>query len=156
MTRNRRLNQGSKMRENNQKPREFDAVLGGGSNIPLNAGVLGGIEGVKMRLDSPTDDTRIAAICEALKYGKEGLELVTKALKEGKLIGSNLSGIDLSGADLRGADLREANLSFANLSEANLELADLRQADLSNAKLQQTNLSGAKLSGANLTGADLT
>ncbi len=144
------------MTENKQQPREFDAVLGGDSNIPLSAGVLGGIEGVKMRLDSPNAETRIAAILEALRYGEEGLNLVIKAFKDGKLIGVNLSGIDLSGADLRGADLREANLSFANLSEANLELADLRKANLSNAKLQQTNLTGAKLSGANLTGADLT
>ncbi|NEP43175.1 MAG: pentapeptide repeat-containing protein [Okeania sp. SIO2H7] len=111
------------MKPEPQKPREFDAVLGGQSNIPLSAAVLGGIEGVKMRLDSGKDETRFAAVFEALKYGKEGLDLVIKAFQEGKLIGSNLSGIDLSGADLRGADLREANLSNANLSDANLELS---------------------------------
>ena len=139
-----------------QQPREFDAVLGGQSNLPLNAVVLGGIEGVKSRLDSARDETRFAAVFEALKYGEEGLDLVRKAFQDGKLIGSNLSGIDLSGADLRGVDLREANLSNANLSDANLELADLRQANLTGAKLRQTNLTGAKLSGANLTGANLT
>ncbi|MDY6803459.1 MAG: pentapeptide repeat-containing protein [Cyanobacteriota bacterium] len=144
------------MIQNNQQPREFDAILGGTSQKSLNSAVLGGIEGVKMRLDSPWDETRFAAVSEALKYGKEGLDLVIKAFKDGKLIGGNLSGIDLTGADLRGADLREANLSFANLSEANLELADLRKANLSNAKLQHTNLTGAKLAGANLRGADLT
>lgn len=138
------------------KPREFDAVLGGNSKLPLNAAVLGGIAGVKMRLNSPIAETRYAAVFEALKYGSEGLDLIVIAFKEGKLIGGNLSGIDLSGVDLKGAVLRETNLSFANLRDTNLESADLRKADLSNANLQQANLVGAKLAGANLAGANLT
>ena len=38
------------MAENENQPREYDAVLGGKSEIPLGAAVLGGILGVKTRL----------------------------------------------------------------------------------------------------------
>jgi hypothetical protein len=38
------------MSDNLQQPREFDAVLGGSIPTPLNAVVLGGIEGVRSRL----------------------------------------------------------------------------------------------------------
>ena len=38
---------------NSQEPREYDAVLGGNSQPPESAAVLGGIEGVKLRLQNP-------------------------------------------------------------------------------------------------------
>ncbi len=34
------------------QPREFDAVLGGGNQAPVDGVVLGGIEGVKRRWES--------------------------------------------------------------------------------------------------------
>ncbi len=68
------------MSDNQNKPREYDAVLGGQSSIPVNAAVLGGIPGVKSRLASPAVEVRIAALSEALKYGEAGLDLIIQAL----------------------------------------------------------------------------
>lgn len=70
------------MSENQNQPREYDAVLGGQSSIPLNAAVLGGIPGVKSRLTSPIVEVRIAALSEALKYGEAGLDLIIQALHD--------------------------------------------------------------------------
>lgn len=70
------------MSENQNEPREYDAVLGGQNSIPVNAAVLGGIPGVKSRLASPIVEVRIAALSEALKYGESGLDLVIKALHD--------------------------------------------------------------------------
>lgn len=65
------------MPENSNQPREDDAVLGGENPPPIVGVVLGGIEGVNRRLDSiePTE-VRIAALSDALKYGREGRELL--------------------------------------------------------------------------------
>lgn len=66
----------------NNQPREDDAVLGGQSPPPLQSMVLGGIEGVKLRLNSPVMEVRVAALNDALNYGNAGLELVTQALQD--------------------------------------------------------------------------
>ena len=52
--------------EQNQ-PREYDAVLGGQNSTPVDAAVLGGIAGIKSRLASPAVEVRITALSEALK-----------------------------------------------------------------------------------------
>jgi hypothetical protein len=65
-----------------QQPREYDAVLGGNSLSPEGAAVLGGIEGVKLRLKNPDSTVRIAALEQALNYGEEGLDLVIAGLKD--------------------------------------------------------------------------
>ena len=70
------------MAENENQPREYDAVLGGKSEIPLVAAVLGGILGVKTRLASPIVEVRIAALKDALKYGEAGLDLIIEALRD--------------------------------------------------------------------------
>jgi formylglycine-generating enzyme required for sulfatase activity len=70
------------MSENQNQPREYDAVLGGQSSIPLNAAVLGGIPGVKSRLTSPIVEVRIAALSEALKHGEVGLDVIIQALHD--------------------------------------------------------------------------
>ncbi|HBE20180.1 MAG TPA: Sulphatase-modifying factor protein, partial [Cyanobacteria bacterium UBA11367] len=70
------------MAENENQPREYDAVLGGKSEIPLGAAVLGGILGVKTRLASPIVEVRIAALNDALKYGEAGLDLMIEALRD--------------------------------------------------------------------------
>ncbi|MCU0544625.1 MAG: formylglycine-generating enzyme family protein [Oscillatoriaceae cyanobacterium Prado104] len=70
------------MSENQNEPKEYDAVLGGQNLIPVNAAVLGGIPGVKSRLASPAIETRIAALSEALKYGEAGLDLIIQALHD--------------------------------------------------------------------------
>jgi len=69
------------MTEKPNQPREYDAVLGG-QKIPQDAAVLGGIEGVKMRLTAENELTRIAAVGEAMKYGEAGLEVAIACLKD--------------------------------------------------------------------------
>jgi len=66
----------------NQEPREYDAVLGGNSPILEGAAVLGGIEGVKVRLKNPEPQVRIAALKQAVNYGEQGLDLVIQALED--------------------------------------------------------------------------
>jgi formylglycine-generating enzyme required for sulfatase activity len=70
------------MSENQNEPREYDAVLGGQNSIPINAAVLGGIPGVKSRLASPIVEVRIAALSEALKHEEAGLDLIMQALHD--------------------------------------------------------------------------
>ena len=70
------------MTENPNQPREYDAVKGGESPVPLGAAVLGGIPGVKSRLASPIVEVRIAALSEAIKYGEAGLDLIIGALQD--------------------------------------------------------------------------
>jgi formylglycine-generating enzyme required for sulfatase activity len=67
---------------NPQQPREYDAVLGGNSPSLEGAAVLGGIEGVKLRLQNPDAKVRIAALHQALNYGEQGLDLVIAGLKD--------------------------------------------------------------------------
>ena len=67
---------------NPQQPREYDAVLGGNSPSIEGAAVLGGIEGVKLRLQNPDLNVKIAALEQALNYGEQGLYLVIEALKD--------------------------------------------------------------------------
>ena len=67
---------------NPQQPREYDAVLGGNSLSIEGAAVLGGIEGVKLRLQNPDAKVRIAALEQALNYGEQGLDLVIAGLKD--------------------------------------------------------------------------
>jgi len=64
------------------QPRLDDAVFGGQAPPPVNAVVLGGIEGVKRTLSGTSVEHKITALKDALKYGKEGLELVVIALKD--------------------------------------------------------------------------
>ena len=70
------------MSENQNEPREYDAVRGGQNSIPVNAAVLGGIPGVKSRLASPIVEVRIAALSEALKHEEAGLDLIMQALHD--------------------------------------------------------------------------
>ena len=65
-----------------QQPREYDAVLGGNSPSLEGAAVLGGIEGVKLRLQNPDAKVRIAALEQAVNYGEQGLDLVIAGLKD--------------------------------------------------------------------------
>jgi hypothetical protein len=70
------------MSEKPDRPREYDAVLGGTAPPPVEGVILGGIEGVKSRLASAVVEARIAALKEALKYGDAGLDLLIGALKD--------------------------------------------------------------------------
>lgn len=69
------------MSENQNQPKQYDAVQGGQSQVPLDAAVLGGIQGVKSRLAIPVVEVQISALEDALKYGEAGLNLVIQALQ---------------------------------------------------------------------------
>ncbi|WP_322744719.1 formylglycine-generating enzyme family protein [Cuspidothrix issatschenkoi] len=57
-------------------------MLGGNSPSLEGAAVLGGIEGVKLRLQNPDSKVRIAALQQALNYGEQGLDLVIAGLND--------------------------------------------------------------------------
>lgn len=65
------------MSQNPDRPREYDAVLGGQAPPPVDGVVLGGLEGVKSRLnDIYPEQVKISVLSDALKYGQEGRELL--------------------------------------------------------------------------------
>ncbi len=66
----------------NQKPKQYDAVLGGQSQALEGAAVLGGLEGVRLRLSNPDQKVKIAALSQALNYGEQGLDLIIESLKD--------------------------------------------------------------------------
>ena len=70
------------MTNNQNEPREYDAVLGGNAPPPIHGAVLGGIEGVKKRLASADVKAQVAALKEALNYEEEGLQLVLQGLED--------------------------------------------------------------------------
>jgi len=71
-----------------QQPKDTDAVLGG-RNTPQRGLVLGGIQGVKQRLQAPNEEARAEALYQALNYGEEGLALVIASLEDESLKVSN-------------------------------------------------------------------
>jgi formylglycine-generating enzyme required for sulfatase activity len=71
-----------------QQPKDTDAVLGG-NKTPQRSLVLGGIQGVKQRLQAPNEEARAEALYQALNYGEEGLALVIAALEDESLSVNN-------------------------------------------------------------------
>lgn len=69
------------MNNNSSLPKEIDAVLDGQAPPPIEGIVLGGLEGVKRRLQSTVVEGRVAAVYEALNYEEAGLDLVIQSLK---------------------------------------------------------------------------
>ncbi|MDY6896900.1 MAG: hypothetical protein SWZ49_02340, partial [Cyanobacteriota bacterium] len=70
------------MSENNQNPREYDAVLGGNNPPPVDGVVLGGIEGLQRRLETGNTQQRVDSLADAVKYGDAGVDLLIKALDD--------------------------------------------------------------------------
>ncbi|BAY86943.1 pentapeptide repeat protein [Calothrix parasitica NIES-267] len=68
------------MINNNQNPREYDAVLGGNFPPPIDGVVLGGIEGLKRRLETGNTQQRVDSLADAVKYGDAGIDLLIEAL----------------------------------------------------------------------------
>jgi WD40 repeat protein len=66
-------------------PGESDGVLGNTAASPPGAIVLGGLEGVRQRLNHPIVAHRVAALQEAEKYGRPGLDLIIQALQDGSV-----------------------------------------------------------------------
>lgn len=64
-----------------KQPRNFDAVLGGESQIPVGAAILGGLEGVKQRFANAVNEhQKAAALKDAANYGRVGLEFLLQSL----------------------------------------------------------------------------
>ena len=68
------------MTANSNQPNPNDAVLGG-QGFPLNSGVPSGLEGVKQRLTSESEEIRMAALDEALNYGQPGKNVLRRVVK---------------------------------------------------------------------------
>ena len=64
-----------------QRPQKFDAVLGNQTPIANGSVILGGIEGVKTRLNSQNINVIILALKDALNYGDAGLHLIVRYLE---------------------------------------------------------------------------
>jgi hypothetical protein len=64
-----------------QRPQKFDAVLGNQTSIANGSVILGGIEGVKTRLNSEHINVIILALKDALNYSNAGLHLVLQYLE---------------------------------------------------------------------------
>ncbi len=73
------------MTNNSQSPREYDAVLGGNSPPPIYGAVLGGIEGLKRRLETGNTQQRVDSLADAIKYGDAGIDLLIEALDDGEI-----------------------------------------------------------------------
>ncbi len=63
-------------------PRESDLVLGGQNPPPTNAAILGGLAGVKQRLESESISERLWALNNSVRYGNDGIRLAIKALTD--------------------------------------------------------------------------
>jgi len=70
------------MSENNQNPREYDAVLGGNNPPPVDGVVLGGIEGLQRRLETGSIQQRVESLPDAIKYSDAGIDLLIEALND--------------------------------------------------------------------------
>ncbi len=64
-----------------QRPQNCDAVLGSQTQIANGSVILGGIEGVKTRLNSENIHLIILALKDAMNYGDAGLHLVIQYLE---------------------------------------------------------------------------
>ncbi len=148
------------------------------TSSPVNQVVLGGIEGVRQRLNSDNVEVVIAALKEAVNYQDEGLDLVITALQERllkkqesgeniltteqyyQLVAENRNTQDftgLVGLDLTQVEFGNKNLEFPrpNLSHAILSGLNLSKFSLNYAKLTNTNLDNVDLYAANLQKANL-
>ena len=65
-----------------QQPTESDAVLGNQNLVSPGDVILGGIEGVKKRLNSESIHVRILALKDAINYDDAGLQLAIECLED--------------------------------------------------------------------------
>lgn len=63
-----------------QKPKDDSAVLGGQNSFDSYSLVLGGLQGVRNRLQSNCSNQKVDALLDALQYGHAGIEVVAQAL----------------------------------------------------------------------------
>ncbi|AFY92292.1 GUN4 N-terminal ARM-like repeat domain-containing protein [Chamaesiphon minutus] len=65
-----------------ERPNEFDAVLGNQGVVTQGSMILGGVEGLKQRLNSHSLQVKIAALEEAVNYGTAGLQVLLAYLDD--------------------------------------------------------------------------
>ncbi|MBE9194414.1 formylglycine-generating enzyme family protein [Synechocystis sp. LEGE 06083] len=70
----------------NQHPRPDDAVLGGQNQAPIDAAVLGGIEGIRQKLASDNENAKKEGVLQALNYGEKGIEALFGVLDQEKSV----------------------------------------------------------------------
>jgi hypothetical protein len=63
-------------------PHESDLILGGQNPPPIDAAILGGLAGVKQRLESESIAERIWALNNAVQYGENAIDLAIQALSD--------------------------------------------------------------------------
>jgi hypothetical protein len=61
-------------------PRESDLVLGGQNPLPVDAAILGGLAGVKQRLESESVAERLLALNNSIQYGSSAIYLALHSL----------------------------------------------------------------------------
>jgi len=168
------------MTDNFNQPRNYDLVLGNQASSLAGHMVLGGIDGVKLRLANANLEQKIAALKDALNYGEAGLDLLIYALDDVEwcihqaaysllekhpqpqvkqaLIQyiTRLSQELIKRYEAGKKNFNKANLSGVNLPWAELCEIDLSEANLSAAYLNRVYLLGANLSQANLSNVTLT
>ncbi len=64
------------------RPNEFDAVIGNQGIAAQGSMILGGVEGIKQRLNSHSLQAKIAALEEAVNYGTTGLQVLLEYLND--------------------------------------------------------------------------
>ncbi len=166
------------MMNNNNKPKKYDAVLGGNNPPPLDGLVLGGIAGVKRRFDKAnSEEEKISFLKEALKYKELGRDWLLEIIEQSygdmaweafDLLWNNLEDKEkqelteylpklLQEDILRWNHWRKDNHDFRiDFNQVNFSKLDLNGADLSNINFCGANLSQADLSEANLNSSDLS
>lgn len=70
------------MTHSNSEPRDSDAILGGNSPAPHQGAILGGVEGIRQKLNSPDLAIRLEALDQAWSYGTAGLGCLNQALSD--------------------------------------------------------------------------
>lgn len=119
------------------------------TSSPNNEAVLGGIEGVKHRLNSDNVEVVIAALKEAVNYQDEGLDLVITALQE-RLLKKHESGENVLTTEQYYQLVAENRNTqdFTGLVGLDLSQVEFRT---KNFELSRPNLSHTILSGSNLS-----
>jgi hypothetical protein len=63
-------------------PNDTDAILGGQTPPPVNAVILGGLAGLKQRLESTQIADRLRALNESIEYGDKAIDLALESLSD--------------------------------------------------------------------------
>lgn len=67
------------------RPTEFDAVLGNQGIAAQGSMILGGVEGIKQRLNSHSLQVKLAALEDAINYGAAGLRVLLEYIDDRNL-----------------------------------------------------------------------